>query len=177
MKRKYIITIIFVILAIIVGRIIYVNMNYEGPEKSVYTYGKECIYNDFSYRISSFGIYDNIDEIKEFVWKTDDFVEGSDTSYVVIGVDVTYVGSQEKANFFLRNLRIQSGAWTNGIYSTEQLKQNRELLRGQTKTLYFMTTVSHVKYAISHSTWNNLENRKFELVLSTYPDIIIMECN
>lgn len=159
------------------GRIIYVNAGYVKPARTVYRIGQECIYKDFSYKVTGRTVYDTAGEITETTYQdvSDTAEREYQTKYVVIGLSVTYVGEQEKGEFSISGLNVQSGPWSNGLSNFYDLmRDDRELVRGEPKMFYMISTLSSA--SIAKSSWNGLKDRKYELVLSAYPEIIIMEC-
>lgn len=178
MKRKKIIILFVALMFIgIFVRIIYVNVSCVRTGKYVYDQGEECSYNDIVYKIKSVNIYDNVDDAREYFEKSEFENSAYESKILVIGVDVTYIGDQDKTNLLVSKFHIQFGAYTNGIWNTSKLQNDKELIKGQTKTVYLVTNIVNSKYLLSKSSWNHLDSKKCELVLSTYPDIIIMKCN
>lgn len=174
-RRTQIITVIIIIICIVL-RIIYVNVHSDKADKYVYEFGEECCFNDIVYKIRSINIYDDIEEARQFFEKSQQEENVYEQKIVVIGVDVTYVGDEEKTTLFVSKNRIQIGAYTNGIWNTARLQKDRELIKGETKTVYLITSIVNSKYAISEKSWDSPPLEKCELVLSTYPSIIVLKC-
>lgn len=180
MKKKKIVTITvaLIISIIFIIRVVYVNVKYNDimPHKIVYKYGEQCTYKDVVYQVKDWKVYDSEDEAREYIGEgVYDIYEG-ESKVVIVAVDVTYIGDADTYKLSLSNKHIQSGGWTNGIIRTARFSSDRELVKGETKTIYLYVNVSNTVSAISPSEFSRIDKRKFEFVLSTYPDIIIMEC-
>lgn len=178
MKKYTKIIVSIIIIICIFLRIFYLNLNYGKTCKYEYEYefGEECCFNDIIYKIQSVNIYDDIEDAREFFGKSQQEENTYEQKIIVIGVEVTYVGDKDNTTLYVSKDHIQIGSYTNGIWNTLRLQQDRELIKGQTKTVYLITSIVNSKYAISKKSWENPPIGKCELVLSTYPQIIIMKC-
>lgn len=177
MKRIRIIVSIIIVICIS-ARIIYINVDDNNRAcKYEYRFGEECCFNDIVYKIQSVNVYDDIEEAREFFVKSQQEENVYEQKIIVIGVEVTYVGDEDKTTLYVSKNHIQMGSYTNGIWNTTKLREDRELIKGQTKTVYLITSIVNSKYAISNESWNNPPIEKCELILSTYPQIIIMKCS
>ena len=176
MKRRIQIIAVIIIIICIVSRIIYVNVYSDKVDKYVYEFGEECCFNDIVYKIRSVNVYDDIEEARQFFEKSQQEENFYEQKIVVIGVDVTYVGDEEKTTLLVSKNRIQIGACSNGMWNTARLRKDSELIKGESKTVYLITSIVNSKYAISKKSWDSPPLEKCELVLSTYPQAIIMKC-
>lgn len=166
------------VFCVCIARIIYVNASSERPSRFVYEKGEACTYQDMTYRISDCSIYEQEEDVQRYISDfSDQGKQLYETRYVVIGMEVTYVGTEQQKKFSKSGMHVQANAWTNGIEAYEFTDQDSILLPNQTKKVYMCVRVVHSKWTVTEHFWTHLEDRPYEVVLSTYPDIIIMKAN
>lgn len=176
-KRKMCVFIAVFIFIIYIARVVYVNANYDKPHEYIYDKGTECIYNDFKYYVKQHNIYDGDDEeFLDYNFNINRGKNNSPTKYLVIELNCTYVGEQDKEKLSTMTWRVQTNTWHNGIYDVKYSDNINEFTPNQTKNIYLCVGIVNSGYTIRNSHWNNLDNLDYQLILRSYPEIVILKC-
>lgn len=175
-RNKKIIFIIILLLVIVsAARIFYININYKRLKKDVYKAGMICNYEGFDYKVKSYNVYENIEDLKQYNFDVNNNIYYP-TKYVLIELECTYTGGEEKAELYLNNWIIQAGQWKNGIIDVNFEDSSNEFIPNQTKTVYLYTGIVNSGFTIKDKNWNNIENLDYQMVLAKYPMVYILKC-
>lgn len=182
-KRKiiYFVILCIVIVALCVvyiGAVIHVNRLY--PKAAGQTHGLNETFNwsDFNITATKYDVLTQ-EELKQR-WDKAVFAPNSmaeNDKILVAEVQVTYIGNDASATFPFFKVSGQSGAWSNASdYSLiTSINANFTCKKGETATFY--TTIPVKEIMFSKFDWKRIQDRKYELVFSTYPVIVSIELN
>ena len=179
MKKKLIsIIILFVVVAVYIGRVIYIDVTRPEfrIEKDVYNINETVIHEDFEYKVEEFELL----EPEELVGKYDvdgDF-DNKTVKFLVAKVSVKYIGDEQEKVTPLKSAKFESKSWKNSSEYTLLRSINKKNLvfkPQQTKELYFIVKMSSVQFYGKE--WDNVRNRTYYLVLDTYPRKVEIKCN
>lgn len=177
MRKRLIISLVIVgIFITYFSRVFYVNFTSNKIDKISYEKGKTVQNKDYLYTLKSTKIL-NVDQLNS-EYKLNIANSLYDIDYVVAEIEVEYIGDKESAPCLLANTSFQSGAWHNGqaMDAFYQINGNSiKLEKGKKYTLYTTGMLSKIMFL--DKDWKKLNDMKFELVLSTYPQEIVLECN
>ena len=177
MKKKLIIGLVVTALFITYfARVYYVNETSVIVEKVEYEIGQTAEYKDFSYTLKSTKIL-NVDELNEaFKLKVRNGLY--DVMYIVSEIEMEYIGDKDIAQCLLFNANFQSGAWSNGESADAFFQMNTNSMKLEKGKKYtFYTAGGLGKIMFTDDDWKKVNNMKFELVIATYPEEIILKCN
>ncbi|MGN0408769.1 MAG: hypothetical protein ACI4EJ_10960 [Bacteroides sp.] len=173
---------VFLLLVIFyIARVVVVNARYDKPQIITYEKGEICEYKDFSFCMKT----------KEFLTpaqmrerygssKIDGYVGDSvkkDDLFMIVGFDAAYHGDKDETRVPLTKIQFQSGAWTNGedYYLIDVVNPDGvSVRRNETKRIYLATYAGKITFA--RKNWSTIRDRKYNMVLETYPDVIRMRC-
>ncbi len=162
--------------ALYIARVAVVNMQYDKPEIITYEKGEVCEYKDFAYCMKTKEFL-TADEMKKRcgAGTIDASVEPQDL-FLVVGFDVTYQGEQEEATAPIAYFTFESNAFKQGVgfLHIALNPEGRGVRRGETKRMYLAAYLPTKLFAKRH--WSGIRERRYNMVLATYPDIIIMRC-
>lgn len=177
MKKKLIIGLVISALFITYSaRVYYVNATSVKVEKVVYEIGQTAKYKDFSYTLKSTKIL-NVDELNE-EFKLNVRNDLYDVKYIVSEIEMEYTGDKDSAQCRLFNCSFQSGAWHNGESADVFFQLNANSMKLEKDKKYTLYTAGGLcKIMFTDDDWEKVNNMKFELVLATYPEEIVLKCN
>ena len=177
MKKKLIIGLVIIALFIIYfTRVYYVNATSLKVVKVEYEVGQTVEYKDFLYTLKSTKIL-NVDELnQEFKLKIRNDLY--DVKYIVSEIEMEYTGDKDSAQCLLLNANFQSGAWSNGESADAFFQMNTNSMKLEKGKKYtFYTAGGLGKIMFTDDDWKKVNNMKFELVIATYPEEIVLKCN
>ena len=177
MKKKLIIgLVIFVLFITYAARVYYVNATSLKVVKVEYEVGQTVEYKDFLYTLKSTKIL-NVDELnQEFKLKIRNDLY--DVKYIVSEIEMEYTGDKDIAQCLLFNANFQSGAWSNGESADAFFQMNTNSMKLEKGKKYtFYTAGGLGKIMFTDDDWEKVNNMKFELVIATYPEEIVLKCN
>lgn len=178
-KRVFTVSIAVFLGVCYIARVIYLNINSEGfrvPTES-HNMGEVFWYADFEYQILDFEIMDK-NALNEKFGSVMDNVTSEDAAYLLATVKVRYQGDEKDKLSHLFSSSFESGSWRNGVNSRLGNRINSENMRfdpGGEKTLYAIAEMFPVQF--SKSEWKKIYQRKYSLVLETYPKKVEVKCN
>lgn len=167
---------IFVIFVpVFIYRFIYINNKYPHAVIQTCNVLELMDYNNFEITVDSYKFLDKSELIdsKYNDTETDDLFEKYDTKAVFVTITIKNTSDME-ANIEAYMFALESPGWTNGTAyelfikeNAEDISMNPTLNPQQELTL----TLPYVMYSIQFrdSTWENVKDRPFSLVLSLYP--------
>jgi len=177
MKKKLIIgLVIFVLFITYAARVYYVNATSVKVGKIEYEIGQTAEYKDFSYTLKSTKIL-NVDELNQ-EFKLNIKNDLYDIKYIVSEIEMEYTGDKDSVQCPLLKANFQSGAWHNGESADVFFRLNAnsmKLEKGKKYTLY--TAGGLGKIMFTDDDWEKVNDMKFELVIATYPEEIVLKCN
>ncbi len=178
MKKKLIGIILFVAVAVYIGRVIYINVTRPEfrVEKDIYNINEMVVHEDFEYKVEDFELLEP-DELLEKYDIDEDF-DYKKVKFLVAKVSIKYIGDEQDKVTPLKNAKFESKSWRNGSeYSLLRSinKKNMVFQPQQTKELYFIVKMSSVQFYGKE--WDNVKDRTYYLVLDTYPRKVEIKCN
>ena len=171
------------VVVIIIG-IIYIasviNVNKLYPKSTVYTYSinEKFKYLDFSVVVKNAGFYKK-DELKQKFKNV--FIEAAelgDADYMLVAeIEAGYIGDSDSGNFYLQNICAQSLGFSNAsdYAAIKSVNNSYKCSKGESITVYTMIPIRQSMFPERES--NNFCSRQYQLVFSTYPDIIQVKVN
>lgn len=159
-----------------VGRVIYINVHSEGfrIETESYSIGDTIIKDSFSYNMSNFWIV-NGKELNDNTAKRG-FEETA--VYLLSEVRIKYFGNESDKLASISLAVFESGGWHNGCDVRLYNRVNSESLyfnHNEEKTVYIIAVMYPVQF--SKSEWKRVYQRKYSMVLDTYPKKVEIKCN
>lgn len=156
-------------------RVCAVNLSYDKPKLIIYEKGDVCELGDFSYCVRTKELLTQLELQKRYGATP---IQNYETeSVLLVGIDITYNGAEESARPDM-DITFESKAWRNGAITQWTYQINPEstyIARNETKRIYIATSVAKITFAKRH--WNSITHRSYQIVLSTYPDLIVMRCD
>lgn len=174
MKKRKIKIVIYVLGGILLGVFLVcflmINSKYKNPTVLSKEIGETVDYSNLQFLVVNSGFIPQA-QVNELWTKELDIFAGCKGYYVTVTVSNT--GTEEK-KLSLGNFELVSDAWINGVdmekflmLNSEDVKQKFLLKPGDTITCTLPFLI--VKENFTNRQWEQIEQRKFELVLSLYP--------
>lgn len=157
-------------------RIIHVNDKYKTPSVITYNQGEELTGKNLKFQVTESRLMDK----EEFESEYCEFDENDENrellnkemKVLIVDFKIDNIG-QNISEFVFFDFVAQSGAWANG-WSLEMYRKlndynsnSIEIAPGESKELKLVFCMYDIQF--KNSSWNNIENRKFYIVVDCYP--------
>ena len=164
--------------AIYIVGVVYVNHKFPKVGREVHQVNEQFDWNNFNVTVKKYELM-TADEINKR-WSTATIAEGSlgeNDKIMVAEIQVEYIGEDSTASFPITKVSGQSGAWSNAseYILLNSINNGFKCKKGETTTFYTAINVKQIMF--SKAAWKNYANRDYELVFSTYPNIVSVELN
>lgn len=176
MKHKHIVIIITVMIliamsSIFVARFIYINQKYPSPTLETVNLNKPIKYLGFEIKVEKSKLI-RADEIKKISSK-DKLLFQYNSRALLVTINLKNT-SKEKKKIDITPFEVESSGWRNAINLElfTEITSNGSTMHptidaGKEITLVLPFTMLDVQF--TKNDWDNIDNRKFDLVLSLYP--------
>lgn len=178
-KKRIIIGVFFLFLSgIVIFRLIVLNQQYPSPQVSSYSLNEPVLYDgQFEVTVTDYYFLDaqTINRIFE-----NEISMNYDLKCIILNVKVKNIGKTEKAAEIFPFV-LQSSAWYNGINmgAFTQINKNSKpsslqntLAPGEEYEIKL--PFSMIAQQFKPSSWNEVKNRKYSLIIALYPQKIII---
>jgi len=172
------ISIIVIACGIYITSVVYVNHKFQKVGREVHQVNEQFEWHNFNVTVNKYELM-TADDINKR-WSTATIAGGSlgdNDKIMVAEIQVEYTGEDSTASFPITKVCGQSGAWSNASEYTllNSINDGFKCKKGEVSTFYTAINVKQIMF--SKAAWKNYANRDYELVFSTYPNIVSVELN